>query len=78
MTIEHRGECSGTRNVKRLKLENTKQYAKTNTAENAKVAMRDAGVRWTERPSEESLKNHRPSKDKNQRPNRTPWTAWVP
>ena len=47
-----------------MKLENAKKFAKTATPENAKVAMRDAGVDWKERPDDKMLKNHRSHKEK--------------
>jgi hypothetical protein len=55
--VQQTGECSGERNLKRIKLFHAKAYATSLSPSNAVSKMGDDGIGAEERPSAEQLKN---------------------
>ena len=60
MLVETCGECSGGRNIKRLKLENAKTYGSIHSPAKARNMM--ASIPDEETPNEKAIANQRPSK----------------
>jgi hypothetical protein len=64
MSIEQVGECSGPKDLKRIRAHNAKKYGDKYTPGRAIVKMRTDGVPQEERPTDAALKAHRPKKHK--------------
>ena len=63
MKIEACGDCTGNKNLKRIRRETAKTYARNNTTGKAKTEMLD-NVPDDEKPPDWQLKNYRPVRDK--------------